>query len=144
MSASNQSNNSRLVVVQSAALSTLNSLVDNRFECSICLDTTTFEGPNVLIPECLLHRFCDTCIKKSIQRCGAECPTCRARITSKKDLRKDQLLEDIVSEKRCGCCLTISFTTVLVQYKQYLAIGTSFISVGRYKDTKLLCCPYSE
>jgi len=54
MSATNQPNQSRLV--QSAALSTLNSLVvDNHFECSICLDA--FEGPNV-IPECL-HRFCE-------------------------------------------------------------------------------------
>ena len=114
MSATNQPNQSRLRVVQSAALSTLNSLVDNHFKCAICLDT--FEGPNV-IPECL-HRFCDTCIKKSIQRC-TEC-TCRARITSRRDLRKDQLLENIVSEKRCGCCLYC-----LVVYKQYLTIGHS-------------------
>jgi len=107
----NQPNQSRLLV-QSAALSTLNSLVvDNHFECVLCLNT--FEGPNV-IPECL-HRFCDTCIKKDIQRCGADCPPCRARITSRRDLRKDQLLGDIGSKNRCGChCLTISFTAAVV------------------------------
>ena len=95
-------------LVQSAALSTLKLLVDNHFRCSICLDT--FECPNV-IPECL-HRFCDTCIKNSIQRCGTQCPACRAHLTSRRDLRKDQLLEDIVSEKRWGCCLTISCNAV--------------------------------
>jgi len=94
MSATNQPNQSRLV--QSAVLSTLNSLVDNYFDCSICLHIIE-GGPTAVIPECL-HRFCDTCIKQSIQRLGAECPTCRARITSRRrDLRKDQLLEDIVS-----------------------------------------------
>jgi len=103
MSATNQPNQSRLV--QSAALSTLNSLVDNHFEFSICLDT--LEGPK--ISACLDH-FCDTCIMKSIQGCGTQCPTWR---TSKRDLRNDQLVEDIVSEKRHGCCLTISFTTVM-------------------------------
>jgi len=107
--ATNQPNQSRLlVVVQSKALSTLYSLFDNHFECSIYLDQT-IEGPNV-ISECI-HRFCNTtCIKKSIQRCGAECPNCRAWIASRRHLRNDQLLGDIVSEKRCGSCLPISFT----------------------------------
>ena len=114
MSATNQPNQSRLLVMQqSAALSTLNLLVDNHFKCSICLDT--IEGPNV-IPVCL-HRFCDTCITEaSIQRgcAGTHCPTCRAKITSRRDLKKDQLLEDIVSENRCGCCcLTTTTTTIL-------------------------------
>jgi len=119
MPATSQPNQSRLVVVQSTALSTLNSLVDNHFKCSICLDT--IEGPNV-IPECL-HRFCDTCINKSIQRCGARCPTCRARITSRRDLRKDQLVGDIVSEKDVAapallssCLLYCSRSSVLVKY----------------------------
>jgi hypothetical protein len=77
-----------------SALSTLNSLVDNHFECSICLDT--FKGPSV-IQECL-HHFCDTCIKESIQQCSKECPACRARITSRRDLRKDHLVGIIVSK----------------------------------------------
>ena len=49
------------------ALSVLTSLVDNNFECSICLDT--FTDPHV-IPECL-HRFCSACVKESIRKCGA-------------------------------------------------------------------------
>jgi hypothetical protein len=76
------------------ALSTLTSLFDNNFECSICLDT--FSDPHV-IPECL-HRFCGACVKESIRKCGAECPTCRARITTKRGLRKDNEFQDMVSD----------------------------------------------
>jgi len=95
MSATNQPpHQSRLL--QSTSLSTLNSLVDNHFESAICLNHA-LKGPNAMLPECL-HRFCDTCIKNSIQQCGIECPTWRARITSRRDLRKDQLVGDIVSE----------------------------------------------
>jgi len=81
--------------LQSSALSTLTSLVDNHFTCSIYLDT--FSDPSV-IPECL-HHFCDTCIKESIQRCGNARPACRARIANRRDLRKDHLLEGIVVKK---------------------------------------------
>mmetsp|Transcript_17923 Transcript_17923/g.26667 ORF Transcript_17923/g.26667 Transcript_17923/m.26667 type:complete len:80 (+) Transcript_17923:306-545(+) len=70
MSAPNKHNHLAL------ALSTLTFLVDKSFECSICLDTYT--DPHV-IAECL-HRFCGACVKESIQKCGATCKTCRARI----------------------------------------------------------------
>ena len=120
MAAMNQPNQSHLM--QSAALSTLNSLVDNHFERSsiVCLGTA-FEGPNV-IPECL-HRFCNTtCIKKSIQRCGDECPNCRARITSRSDLGKDQLLDDIVSEKN-----VVAAFLYLVYCSSVLLVKYSFV-----------------
>ena len=81
------------------ALSKLTSLVDNNFECCICLDT--FSDPHV-IPECL-HRFCGACVKESIRKCGAECPMCRARITTKRGLRKDNYLQDMVSDCDCDC-----------------------------------------
>ena len=92
MSATNQPNEVRLV--QSAALLTLNSLVDKSFGCSICIDSYT---DPYAIPACL-HRFCGACVKESIQRCGNACPACRARIASRRDLRKDHLLGNIVSE----------------------------------------------
>ena len=76
------------------ALSKLTSLVDNSFECSIFLDT--FSDPHA-IPECL-HRFCGACVKESILNCGAECPNCRARISTKGGLRKDKDLQDMVSD----------------------------------------------
>jgi hypothetical protein len=93
MSAPNNNNHSQLTAL---ALSTLTSLVDNSFECPICLDT--FSDPHV-IPECL-HRFCGACAKESIRKCGAECPTCRARITTNRGLRKDKDLQDMVSKKQ--------------------------------------------
>jgi len=133
----NQPNQSR--ILQSTALSTLISLVvHNHFECVICLDTASFGGPNV-IPECL-HCFCDTCIKKSIQRCGVECPTCRARIASRRDLRKDQLVEDIVSEKKCvDCsCLTVSSSAVVYYLRiilLYSCADTAFSSIRWTKFT---------
>ena len=52
------------------ALSVFTSLLDNDYECSICLDT--FINPYV-IPECL-HRFCGACcVKESIRKCGRAC-----------------------------------------------------------------------
>ena len=95
------------------ALSTLTSLVDNNFECSICLDT--FSDPHV-IPECL-HRFCGACVKESIRKCGAECPTCRARITTKRGLRKDNYLQDMVSDCDCdylSVLILLSVSSLLV------------------------------
>ena len=94
MSAQNTTSTSTSDHINSA-LSKLTSLVDNNFECSICLDT--FSDPHVT-PECL-HRFCGGCVKESIRKCGAECPKCRARITTKRGLRKDKELQDMVSEK---------------------------------------------
>ena len=79
-----------------AALSSLTSLVDDSFECSICLDT--YSDPNV-IPECL-HRFCGACVKESIRKCGAECPICRVGMDTKRGgLRRDKDLQDMVSEQ---------------------------------------------
>jgi E3 ubiquitin-protein ligase RNF1/2 len=86
-------NNSTTPSHITAALGTLKALVDNNFECSICLDTYT--NPHV-VPECL-HRFCGACIKESIRQCGPECPSCRARLTTKRGLRKDNELLEMVS-----------------------------------------------
>ena len=79
-------------------ISTLNSVVENH------LNVQSGSGRSAVlvvlnsIPECL-HRFCDTCIEQDVQQCGAECPTCRARIANRRGLRKDQLLENIGSPK---------------------------------------------
>lgn len=91
-----------------AALSSLTSLVDDSFECSICLDT--YSDPSV-IPECL-HRFCGACIKESIQKCGAECPICRVGTATKRGgLRRDKDLQDMVSEQ---LILVVSAATAVV------------------------------
>ena len=107
--------------LQSSALSTLTSLVDNHFTCSICLDT--FSDPNV-IPECL-HHFCDTCIKESIQKCSKGCPACRARFTSRRDLRKDHLDGNIVSTK------VVVVTRLVVLNCEQLLLSSCIVSFGR-------------
>ena len=98
-----------------SALTNLNSLVDNRFRCAICFDA--FKVPNA-IPECL-HHFCDGCIKESIRKCGPECPTCRARMISRRDLRKDQLFEDIVSPLTMVICTTSRLVLSYIQHDDY-------------------------
>ena len=110
-------------VMQSSALSTLNSLVDNHFECSICLDT--FSDPNV-IPECL-HHFCDACIKGSIQQCSKECPNCRARITSRRDLRKNHLVGNIVSK----FVVVIVVTRLVLPCEEQLLLSSCVVSFVR-------------
>ena len=57
------------------------------FKCAICLEIVT--DPHI-IPECC-HRFCGSCIKESIQWHN-ECPTCREYVSTKRSLRKDELI----------------------------------------------------
>lgn len=66
----------------------------SELECSICMDT--FENP-YMIPECC-HRFCKHCIEESLARSGRLCPLCRCNVTSKRGLRKDELIGKDQSE----------------------------------------------
>ena len=63
------------------------------FKCAICLEIVT--DPHI-IPECC-HRFCGSCIKESIQWHN-ECPTCRQQISTKRSLRKDELIGDLKAD----------------------------------------------
>ena len=65
-------------------------------ECPICLDY--LKGTHST-PECL-HRFCEGCIKASLRKCKHECPSCRARIPTKRYLRPDKKYDDVVSVVR--------------------------------------------
>ncbi|GFH55582.1 hypothetical protein CTEN210_12058 [Chaetoceros tenuissimus] len=60
-------------------------------QCPICFNP--MKDP-CIVPECC-HRFCYTCIEDAIAKCGKECPVCRARITSKRSLRRDELFGKI-------------------------------------------------
>lgn len=72
-------------------MDTLLTKLKIELECPICLHD--LDDPYI-IPECG-HRFCCTCIKDAIQKSGHECPMCRSRITSKRGLRKDELIGKI-------------------------------------------------
>jgi len=80
-----------------SALESLKALVDEQFECPICLDTCTDTHIN---PKCL-HRFCGDCIKESLRKCNNECPSCRVHIPTKRTLRKDKRYDTIVSAPMC-------------------------------------------
>ena len=80
----------------SSAIELLKGLVEEEFECAVCLDICT---DSHVIPECL-HRFCGVCIKESLRKCNNECPTCRAHVTTRRDLRKDTKFDTIVSTNR--------------------------------------------
>ena len=62
-------------------------------ECPICLDP--FDNP-YMNPDCG-HRFCYRCIQQAISKSGKECPLCRVKITSKRGLRKDELIGSITN-----------------------------------------------
>ena len=76
-----------------SALESLKALVDEQFECPICLDTCTDTHIN---PKCL-HRFCGDCIKERLRKCNNECPSCRVHFPTKWTLRKDKRFDTIVS-----------------------------------------------
>ena len=77
-----------------SAAESLKSLVNDEFECPICLEPCTATRTN---PECL-HRFCGDCINESLKRCNNECPSCRVHIPTKRTLREDKKFDHIVSK----------------------------------------------
>ena len=68
-------------------LQLLNDLMQDEFQCPICLDT--YENTHV-DPDCN-HRICGECVKRSIDACRHECPPCKTT------LRPDQHFDRIVS-----------------------------------------------
>ena len=63
------------------------------FECAICLEILS---DPYLIPTCC-HRFCCNCIHKSLRSGNKECPTCRVHIVSKRNLRRDVLMGQMLT-----------------------------------------------
>lgn len=74
----------------------LNQLMQNAngFKCTICLEV--MKNP-VVLPECM-HRFCETCVEKSLRKCKHECPNCRCKIVSRRDFRTDLMLQGILEK----------------------------------------------
>ena len=89
----NKPNSFLTMATLSSTLQSLQSLVSEEFECPICLQYCTDTHLN---PDCN-HRFCGICIKKCIRKCNHECPTCRERIPTYRQLRRDGQFDRIVS-----------------------------------------------
>lgn len=81
------------VITTSDMLETLKKLIEEEFRCPICLDLC---DDTKISPDCG-HRFCDKCIKESLQRCNNECPTCRVHIATYRTCRSDPQFDRIVS-----------------------------------------------
>ena len=67
-------------------------LIDE-FKCPICLDIMQ----SVMVTWCL-HRFCKSCIEKHLRLLGntRDCPSCRVKIKSKRDLRSDSRMDALI------------------------------------------------
>eukprot|EP00466_Bigelowiella_natans_P012593 jgi/Bigna1/52194/estExt_Genewise1Plus.C_60119 len=68
--------------------------LNSDFTCPICLgilrDTMT-------VMECL-HRFCRECIELSIRMGQKQCPACRTRVPSRRNLRKDEYFDSLIAK----------------------------------------------
>jgi len=66
--------------------------LNSELTCPVCLgiirDTTA-------VMECL-HRFCQTCIEKSLRYGKKECPSCRVSVPSRRNLRKDASFDGVI------------------------------------------------
>ena len=80
------------------SMSKLQKELKRELECSICMDI--YENP-YMIPECC-HRFCKVCIEEALATTGKHCPLCRCNVTSKRVLRKDELIGKISEVLICN------------------------------------------
>jgi len=122
-----------------SAVESLKSLVNDEFECPICLETCTDTRTN---PECL-HRFCGDCINESLRRCNNECPSCRVNIPTKRTLREDKKFDHIVSKDmvtavRCvhsiSCCVVDILLTACI-IDTYFSFRGSLLRLIRWSST---------
>lgn len=98
--------------VEKDDLNVIHTIKKEVLVCPICLDT--LENPQIN-PDCC-HRYCDHCIKSSLEKSGKHCPLCRTIITSRRSLRKDDVVDKILgmvnkklgvavkSPKKRKCC----------------------------------------
>ncbi|KAH8030841.1 hypothetical protein HPB51_011885 [Rhipicephalus microplus] len=63
------------------------------FMCGICLDLLR----NAVATTACLHRFCEECITAALRRCNNECPICRMKIRSRRELRRDHRMDILVA-----------------------------------------------
>lgn len=65
--------------------------------CPICLETLNH---TMTTRECL-HRFCAKCIEKALRKGNKECPTCRKKLTSRRCLRADPNIDQLINKLFC-------------------------------------------
>lgn len=84
----------RPAITDSASVSLRVRKLNADFTCPICLgiirDATT-------VMECL-HRFCQECIEMSIRMGRKQCPSCRTRVPTKRNLRRDVAFDALIRQ----------------------------------------------
>ncbi|KAF8354305.1 spat-3, partial [Pristionchus pacificus] len=67
-------------------------ILSTELTCPICLDILT----NTMTSKECLHRFCSDCISMALLKGNKECPTCRAKLVSKRSLRHDTNFDELI------------------------------------------------
>jgi len=68
--------------------------LQSELTCPICLDLLR----NTRTTKECLHRFCCDCIETALRSGNKECPTCRKKLISKRCLRRDQNIDELISK----------------------------------------------
>lgn len=66
----------------------------NELMCPICLDILK----NTMCTKECLHRFCQECIITALRSGNKECPTCRKKLVSKRSLRSDPNIDELIAK----------------------------------------------
>lgn len=74
-------------------LSVPQATLKQELTCPICL---RIFRKTMVVMDCL-HRFCDECVSTSLRLGRKECPTCRAKCSSRRNLRQDTQLDTLIS-----------------------------------------------
>ncbi len=97
-----------LILTPSSILKSLKKLLQEEFECSICLGLCE---ETLMSPDCG-HRFCKKCIKESLTKCNHECPTCRVHIPTYRSCHPDAQFDRIVSVRRVICFIFLTIDSL--------------------------------
>lgn len=86
-------NRHRVSVIRGRSIVLNTKMLTTELSCPICLDllTTTMTSK-----ECL-HRFCYECISTALKG-NKECPTCRTKIVSMRDMRRDANFDTLIKQ----------------------------------------------
>lgn len=66
----------------------------SELKCPICLDILQ----NTMTTKDCIHRFCQECITTALRNGNKECPTCRQKLISKRSLRPDKNMDELIAK----------------------------------------------
>lgn len=75
-------------------ISIKSSILESLLTCPICLDVLD----QAMVTKACLHRFCKDCITTALRQSNQECPTCRKKMVSRRDLREDPNFDSLINK----------------------------------------------